>query len=166
MTQDKIKQEGFYKSIGQSIYKIRKQNNLSQDDFGRLFGISRVAVVNIESGKQRLSIYHYAIICDHFKIDLNDFSIQSLPIKQPEVKQEFGEWISVNPDADIADTDLQHFEQYFIVMAENGQVRQAVFCDWQTEGVDNTWIINDEEYPLTFATHYQRVIYPSPPKSI
>lgn len=77
------------------------------------------------------------------------------------------EWIAVDPDLDIyTETNLQHFEQYFIVMAENGKVNQALFCDWDTEGIDNTWIINDVEYPLSFATHYMPVIYPNPPKQL
>lgn len=72
-------------------------------------------------------------------------------------------WISVDLEADVKDTDLQHFEQYFIVVAETGKITQASFLDWETEGVDNTWIIGDAEFPLSFASDYQRVIYPKPP---
>lgn len=73
------------------------------------------------------------------------------------------QWVSVDLEADVADTNLQHFEQYFIVLAENGRVIQALFCDWETDGIDNTWVINDVEYPLSYATHYQPVVYPSSP---
>lgn len=75
-------------------------------------------------------------------------------------------WVSVDLEADVKDTELQHFEQYFIVIAETGKVVQASFLDWETEGVDNTWIIGDAEFPLSFASHYQKVIYPKPPTEI
>lgn len=92
--------------------------------------------------------------------------VSTLRIPEQPESPKFGEWISVDPDADIEDTELQHFEEYFIVVKETEKVIQALFCDWDTEGVGNTWVINDQEYPLSFATHYQRVIYPSPPKTL
>ena len=68
----------FYIAIGKNFTKLRKSQNLSQEEFGNLFGLSRVAVVNIESGKQRLSVFHYAVICDHFNADLINLSVEAL----------------------------------------------------------------------------------------
>lgn len=58
------------------------------------------------------------------------------------------------------DIQLIHFEQYWIVRAKDNLVVQALFCDLQTEGIDNAWVIHDTEYPLSFATHYTEVIVP------
>lgn len=79
-TKDKIRQDEFYKRIVHNLSEIRKHNKLTQEEFGELFGMSRVAVNCIEQGKQRLSVYHYAIICQHFKVHLCSLSIQSLPV--------------------------------------------------------------------------------------
>lgn len=77
------------------------------------------------------------------------------------------EWIAVDPDLDIyTETNLQSYEQYFIVVAETGKVEQAVFISWETEGVEDNWVVFDKEYSLTYASHYQPVVYPNPPKQL
>lgn len=62
-----------YQSIGINVKRIRDANNLTQEEFGYLFGISRVAVNCIEQGKQRLSVYDYAQITHHFNIEFDAF---------------------------------------------------------------------------------------------
>lgn len=85
-TPERKRIDEFYLNIGKAVNEIRKSKNLTQEEFGDLFNISRVAVNCIEQGKQRLSVYHYAVICQEFGVDLFNFSVDSLPFEPKKTK--------------------------------------------------------------------------------
>lgn len=71
--------DDFYKKIGENISTVRKSTGLTQESFAEMIGISRVALNCIELGKQRLSVYHYAVICQMMGVQLEAVSTEALP---------------------------------------------------------------------------------------
>ena len=47
----------FYKNLGESIRDFRKNANISQEALANHVGLSRVSMLNIEKGKQKVQIY-------------------------------------------------------------------------------------------------------------
>ena len=86
MTPERLRIDEFYKNLGNSVKEIRVHKKLTQEEFGELFGMSRVAVNCIEQRKQRLSVYHYAVICQEFRIDLMNLTIKSIPFEPKKTK--------------------------------------------------------------------------------
>ncbi|MEE9431462.1 MAG: helix-turn-helix transcriptional regulator [Melioribacteraceae bacterium] len=66
---------GFYKRIGQLIKKKRVATEplISQETLGRLIGLSRVSVVNIEQGKHRIHIHTLFDIANVLQEDVSEF---------------------------------------------------------------------------------------------
>jgi DNA-binding XRE family transcriptional regulator len=58
----------YQKFMAWRIIQIRKEQGLTQQEFADKIGLSRVSVVNIEKGKQALSIKNLYFICTHLKI--------------------------------------------------------------------------------------------------
>lgn len=103
----------------------------------------------------------YIKVSDHHKAL---WDAHTAGVIEQQQLQSGAEWVEVDEDLDInSETNLQSYEKYFIVVAETGKVEQAVFIEDDTENFDHTWQIFDKEYPLTYASHYQQVIYPEPP---
>lgn len=61
-----------YRELGLRIAKIRKSQQLNQEDFGKQFNLSRTSVVNIEKGRQRPSIHLLYDIKRSFNIKIED----------------------------------------------------------------------------------------------
>ena len=54
----KEEQATFYKVLGDRIKKLRKKLNISQDELAKELGfVSRISIVQIESGKQKISLH-------------------------------------------------------------------------------------------------------------
>ena len=54
-----------YLFIGEKIRKHRKNNGLTKEELANEIGLSRASIVQIEQGKQRISIHH---LCEMAKI--------------------------------------------------------------------------------------------------
>lgn len=52
----------FYAFIGKTIRDARKSIKMRQKDFGNLLGISRTSIVNIEAGRQNISLWQFFLI--------------------------------------------------------------------------------------------------------
>jgi len=64
-----IEEEVTYKKfMAWRIEQIRKEKKLTQEEFAELIGLSRVSVVNIEKGRQAISIKNLYLICTHLGI--------------------------------------------------------------------------------------------------
>ena len=48
--------EIFYKNLGQNLKHLRKAKGMTQDQFGSLFGLTKSAIVNYESGIRKIPI--------------------------------------------------------------------------------------------------------------
>ncbi len=59
--------------VGKLIKDIRKQNNLTQEEFASLFGVTYQAVSKWENGKNMPDIAILKEICNRYNIDINDF---------------------------------------------------------------------------------------------
>ena len=51
-----------YLQVGQAIRKRRRELELTQDQLGRAIHLGRTSIVNIESGRQHVSIHHLIAI--------------------------------------------------------------------------------------------------------
>lgn len=69
---DKEQQTAFYEKLGDNIRDARKQCNLNQEELGERLGMSRVSIVNIETGKQRLPLHVLWDMSDVLKIKLSE----------------------------------------------------------------------------------------------
>lgn len=82
MKKFKIKREvtveeevGYPMFIAWRVKQLRKDANMNQEDFGKMMGLSRVSIVNIEKGRQALTMKNLYSICE----ELNIKSSQILP---------------------------------------------------------------------------------------
>ncbi|WP_166727745.1 helix-turn-helix transcriptional regulator [Mucilaginibacter gilvus] len=61
----------FYKNLGESIKNFRKKESLSQETLAKHLGLSRISIVNIEKGKQKVQIYTLFKISDYLKVSID-----------------------------------------------------------------------------------------------
>lgn len=57
---------------GEMIYKIRKSLKLSQDELASAVGLTRPSIVNIEKGRQGLTVEILLKICAVLKCEISD----------------------------------------------------------------------------------------------
>lgn len=57
--------------INDRIKQIREQSNLSQAAFGKIIGLSKSGVSNIENGVRSIRDNYIKLICSHFNVDEN-----------------------------------------------------------------------------------------------
>lgn len=69
---EKQKQTEFYETVGSRIKLARNMQLLTQDDLAFIFGISRVSVTNIETGKQRLPLHLIVALCGLLAITVDE----------------------------------------------------------------------------------------------
>jgi transcriptional regulator with XRE-family HTH domain len=53
--------------MGAKVLALRKKNGLRQEDVGAVLGLNRVSIVNIESGRQQLTLEGMLKMCALFK---------------------------------------------------------------------------------------------------
>ncbi len=71
LTQSTI--EYFYKRLGVLLKEERKRAEISQETLSDYLGLSRVSVVNIEKGKQKVQVHTLIEIIKFLKIPSEDF---------------------------------------------------------------------------------------------
>ena len=62
----------FYKNLGESIRDFRKKEKISQEILATHLGLSRISIVNIEKGKQKIQIYNLYLIAKYLKTSIDD----------------------------------------------------------------------------------------------
>lgn len=60
------------KYIGQKIQEHRKANDITQEELGVLLNLSRVSILNMESGRHRPSVDQLFFLCGIFKCQITD----------------------------------------------------------------------------------------------
>jgi transcriptional regulator with XRE-family HTH domain len=65
-----VEQTVFYKQIGTNIRKCRARLNLSQNALGKLVGMTRTSLTNIESGRQHPPLHTFCEIAEQLKVDV------------------------------------------------------------------------------------------------
>lgn len=69
---DREQQTFFYEKLGENIKEARRRQNMNQEELGEKLGLSRVSVVNIETGKQRLPIHVLGDITGILKVKMSE----------------------------------------------------------------------------------------------
>jgi len=69
---DREQQTFFYEKLGENIKEARRRQNMNQEELGEKLGLSRVSVVNIETGKQRLPLHVLGDISDILKVKISE----------------------------------------------------------------------------------------------
>lgn len=101
----KTEQEEFYKITGNLIKIARNQTKISQEDLAQQLGfVSRISVVNIESGKQKVLLHTLLEISEFLNVPLNDLLPSVESVKQgistkfaKKITKEFAKEISDDP---------------------------------------------------------------------
>lgn len=70
------------KNIISNIIYLRKANDLSQEKFGNILGITKQALYKIEKGKSAISIHHLCVISEYFNIPLSDLIIKDISLNE------------------------------------------------------------------------------------
>jgi transcriptional regulator with XRE-family HTH domain len=101
-----------YEFVGNKIKDLRSNNEISQLQLAEKLGMSRVSIVNIERGRQHITLHLLFKICHIFNAELNDFypekdrniSISSKILKEAEqIKEVTGKTISTKKLIDFID---------------------------------------------------------------
>lgn len=56
---------------GERIKKLRQELNLSQDEFGKIFGIQKQMVSSLENDKLKLNNEKLALLCESYNVNIN-----------------------------------------------------------------------------------------------
>jgi DNA-binding XRE family transcriptional regulator len=75
----KITQPKFYKSVGTNIRKARIKKGITQEQLADAMGISRVSIVNIEAGRQKLLLHHILNIAEALGLSWAQIQTQLVP---------------------------------------------------------------------------------------
>lgn len=75
----KEQQSAFYEQIGEVIRSARTYQNINQEVLANAVGISRVSLVNIENGKQRVPLHIFLAISRYLQIPFD----RLLPNEKP-----------------------------------------------------------------------------------
>ena len=68
-----IMKSKLYLFIGEKIRKHRKNNGLTQEELANEIGLSRASIVQIEQGKQKISIHILYKVANIFNKPITDF---------------------------------------------------------------------------------------------
>lgn len=60
-----------YRVLGQKIRELRKENHYKQADLAEKVGLERTSITNIETGRQKVTVFILYKICSTFHIDIN-----------------------------------------------------------------------------------------------
>lgn len=60
-------------AIGDTLFQMRRQAGLSQDEFGAMVETDRTTINKIEHGKMNLTVLKLCVICEKAGITLKDF---------------------------------------------------------------------------------------------
>lgn len=77
-----------YYEIGQRIRKIRKANNLSQEQLAEMVGISTTHMSHIETGNTKLSLQVFVDIASALSVQTDELLYDSPAINKTIIKQE------------------------------------------------------------------------------
>lgn len=77
---DKEQQTVFYEKIGEKIREIRKLREINQEVLANTLGISRVSLVNIEAGKQRVPLHVLLDISESLSVTMNELVPQNINV--------------------------------------------------------------------------------------
>lgn len=64
--------KSFNELIGVNVKRIRKQNRVSQEEFGFMLNLTRSSIINIEEGRSGFNTEYVVRMCQMFKCSITD----------------------------------------------------------------------------------------------
>ncbi|NOW94755.1 helix-turn-helix domain-containing protein [Mucilaginibacter sp. SG564] len=97
----------FYQQLGEKLRKARIDANKSQDALAQTLGLSRVTVVNIEKGRQKILVHNLVDAANFLEVKLSDL----IPTEQSnlEVNQEIVSKINRKFTDELKANSVQNF---------------------------------------------------------
>lgn len=125
--------------IGQIVQKYREQNGETQEELGRILGVSRQYVSKIEYGETKLSLDKAKIIADHYKIPthmlVDDGSIMDI-----KITDELDMYKEASKQADLGPLGYGANKQYYFerqtIKTKTGEVIKTYRVDDGLRGID------------------------------
>lgn len=71
---EKEHQSKFYQQVGKTIHDKRKAIGLTQEDLAFFLGITRVSMINIESGRQRCGLHTFRLLANLLSITMDELT--------------------------------------------------------------------------------------------
>lgn len=106
-----FEQVGYYMTaIGKNIKKLRKSKNLTQEEFGKLFGIVKSTVSMYESGKSTPDDELKKKIANYFDVTL-DYLMGVSNIKNPYKEENSLNYIKLDVK-DLPEEAIKQIEEY------------------------------------------------------
>jgi transcriptional regulator with XRE-family HTH domain len=106
----------FYSKLGETIRLERKKNKLSQDEVAEHLGFTRISIVNIEQGKQKIQLHSLIELAILFQIDVTELLAPSyvviLNTKIPLAQKNFINEIEQLDNKEIGSDILNSFMRY------------------------------------------------------
>ncbi len=93
--------QNLYEKLGKNIRKIRKAKKMTQEDLGKVLGVSKTSIVNYESGQRKISLDFIVKLCKFYELSFDEL----IPLEE---NQEFA-IISRRPE-DVAFWEKWHEE--------------------------------------------------------
>lgn len=109
---NKNEQVLFYQRLGEAIKAARKRSNCKQETLANHMGLTRISLVHIEQGKQKVQLHVLLEIAECLKVSLGDLmpSLESVkaplnPKLEKNIKRQLGQFDS----KDEADQTIRDF---------------------------------------------------------
>lgn len=94
-----------YKKIGRNIRLARKAKKQTQEDLGKILGVSKTAIVNYESAQRKISLEHIVKLCKFYELTVND--LLGLKDKEaPEANHFFRVWREEFEDQEFTENEI------------------------------------------------------------
>jgi DNA-binding XRE family transcriptional regulator len=106
MNDSSNKEALLYQIVGQNVKNFRLKSKISQLELSKNVGVSRISIVNIESGKQRPSLYLISQIAECLARSLHEVIPAGIIEPNPENT-------SFIPPQKIEVTGLDSYKDYF-----------------------------------------------------
>ena len=84
-----------YNKIGRNMRTVRKSKKLTQEELGKVLGVSKTAIVNYESAQRKISLDTIVKLCKFYEISVNDLICDygsNTKKEQPELNDFFKSW--------------------------------------------------------------------------
>lgn len=103
--------DSFYEGIGVNIKAYRSKLGYSQEDLGKFVDLTRTSMVNIEKGRQRITVHTLSEVANFLKVSVEDL----LPSKEEKHQIDFKKIVDQNvqqySDISIDKQKMTHFFQ-------------------------------------------------------
>lgn len=101
--------EIFYTEIGERIRNSRKKNGLDQDGLAKHLNLTRTSIVNIEKGRQKVSIYQLFLLSQILNVTV--FELVPFLTETIENKWEHKIDLFISADASKKDSVLSFIKE-------------------------------------------------------